>query len=290
MELHAFFVVVGVILLICVAPMLLCLVLSACGFTPAGVAARSYASALQSVIGNVAKGSWFAISQSIMATRFLFNIVGLAIVVATVIIALSIYYFCAYEGEYSAVNITSSVVSSFETYGSAISNASSDGTNFIVDSIEQLKTSVNNANITGTIVGTFENVKSSIADANITTYIDNTFVVVKERLSNANITSKISDTFEDFRKTISDANITSEMSDTFDSVKSSVTNANITTLVSDAFESISNSISNANITSHISASFDQLFSSVSGGSVTILNCFSLLTTVTIIFVKMFLSN
>lgn len=216
MDFQTFFVIVGIILLICIAPMLLCMVLCACGFTPAGVAAKSYAAGLQSVIGNVAKGSWFAISQSIMATRFLFNLVGLAIVVATVTIALSVYYFCIYEGEHSAANITSSVGSTLETWRESISNQSVVAINSIPDSFDHLKTYIENANITGAIAGTYENAKSSIADANIT--------------------SKISDTFENIGKSISNANITSTVSDAFESVKDSISNANITSYISGTFE------------------------------------------------------
>ena len=42
--------------------------LSFFGFTTAGVAAGSFASAWQSAIGNVAAGSWFAWYQSIAAS------------------------------------------------------------------------------------------------------------------------------------------------------------------------------------------------------------------------------
>ncbi|KAI0168392.1 hypothetical protein BJ166DRAFT_496630 [Pestalotiopsis sp. NC0098] len=38
--------------------------LSAAGFTPTGIAAESWAAGVQSTIGNVAAGSWFATLQS----------------------------------------------------------------------------------------------------------------------------------------------------------------------------------------------------------------------------------
>lgn len=287
MDIHAFFVGVGIILLICIAPMLLCLVLCACGFTTAGVAAKSYAAGLQSVIGNVVKGSWFAVSQSIMASRLLFNWAGLAIVIAAATIALSVYYFCVYEGEYSAANITSSVGSTLQTWEATISNASDVATSSIVDAFDHLKTSVENVNITDTIADSFENVKSSISDANITSSIGNIFDDVKDRMSNANITSEISNTFDDIRKSISDANITAEITETFENVKNSVWNANITSSVSDAFENVKDSISNANITSYVSGSIHQWFSS-SGGSVTIFNWKIILPLFSTIFLNIYL--
>ena len=53
------------------ALVLLIFVLPKIGFTALGVAARSIASCCQSCIGLVAKGSWFALLQSLAATRIL---------------------------------------------------------------------------------------------------------------------------------------------------------------------------------------------------------------------------
>lgn len=82
----------GIVLLVCFGSILLCFLLGAVGFTPAGVAAASCASAWQSVIGNVVKGTCFALLQSLAATRVLANCAVLAAIVATATIA-GLYYY-----------------------------------------------------------------------------------------------------------------------------------------------------------------------------------------------------
>lgn len=79
----AFLAFFGSMLFCC---MLSCL-LSCLGFEEAGVAAGSCAAAHQSVIGNVAKGTWFALAQSLGATRLLCTWAGLAAigVIATIV-------------------------------------------------------------------------------------------------------------------------------------------------------------------------------------------------------------
>lgn len=103
------------------------IILLVLGFGAGGILAKSCASTWHSAIGIVAKRSWIAILQSWGATGImiplLFNSVGLAILVAVMTITASIYYFCYYEGDFSAANIATFIGASFENVKTEISNA-----------------------------------------------------------------------------------------------------------------------------------------------------------------------
>lgn len=255
-----FFTVVGIILLICIGPILLGLVLLCCGFGEGGVLAGSWAAGMQSVIGNVAAGSWFAISQSMMATGLLCNLVGLAIVVAVVTISFSTYYICCYEGAYSPANITLSIEPSFN-----------DGADSIADTYGYINASASNANITESIANTFEDVKNSITDANITAKIGETYEDVKGTIPNANIPSKFADTYEYIKTSVSKANLTKSIANTFKAkmvetygdAKEIISNANIPTKFANTFEDMKNPVSTANLKSSISEAFASVEDSIS---------------------------
>lgn len=97
MEFDAIVTGAGIVLLVCFGSIVLCALLGALGFTPAGVAAASCASAWQSIIGNVARGTYFALLQSVAATRLLANCACLSAVVATVTIVGLIYYLTGFD-------------------------------------------------------------------------------------------------------------------------------------------------------------------------------------------------
>lgn len=111
MDFDPILTVAGIILLICFGSILLCALLGALGFREAGVLAGSCAAGWQSAIGNVAKGTLFALSQSLAATAFLFKVGLVAIVVAAVVtIALCFYYDIDFNTFYEkAENIAHSI-------------------------------------------------------------------------------------------------------------------------------------------------------------------------------------
>lgn len=86
MVFHGIAVAFGIFLLISVDGMFFCFLLGALGFEPAGVVAGSCAAAWQSVIGNVAKGTLFALLQSISATCALglYGFITLLLIIAAV--------------------------------------------------------------------------------------------------------------------------------------------------------------------------------------------------------------
>lgn len=87
----------GIILAVCFGIMVVSAVLGALGFQAAGVLAGSCAAAWQSSIGNVMKGSKFAIMQSIGALGYLANCAVLAGIVFVGTIAAMIYYLFFYD-------------------------------------------------------------------------------------------------------------------------------------------------------------------------------------------------
>lgn len=98
MEFHEVIAIFGIILAVCFGIMVLSFLLFLLGFTPAGVVAKSCAAGWQSSIGNVVKGSMFAIMQSIAALGYLANCAVLAKIVAIGTIAALIYYLFYYHG------------------------------------------------------------------------------------------------------------------------------------------------------------------------------------------------
>lgn len=110
MEFNAILYGAGIVLLVCFGSILLCAIVGALGFRPAGVFAGSCASAWQSAIGNVVKGSCFAIVQSLAATKLLCNCACLAAIVATATIVGLIYYFTGFDfGAHSVTNTTTAI-------------------------------------------------------------------------------------------------------------------------------------------------------------------------------------
>lgn len=97
MEFNAIVTGAGIILLVCIGSILSCAVLGCLGFREAGVLAGSCASGWQSLIGNVAKGTWFALAQSLAATGLLANCACLAAIVATVTIIGLVYYLTDFD-------------------------------------------------------------------------------------------------------------------------------------------------------------------------------------------------
>ena len=78
------------IVVVIVACLLFLCCIRGLGFGAAGVVAGSIASLIQAIIGNVASGSMFAISQSIGATG---NLPCLIIIVVAIIVAYIMYQF-----------------------------------------------------------------------------------------------------------------------------------------------------------------------------------------------------
>lgn len=112
MEFNAVLTVAGIILFVCFGPILLCAILGLLGFRDAGVLAGSCASWWQSIIGNVAKGTYFALFQSLAATRLLANCACLAAIVATVTIVGLVYYLTGFDlGAFNHdVNVTTTAI------------------------------------------------------------------------------------------------------------------------------------------------------------------------------------
>lgn len=97
MEFNAILTSAGIILLVCFGSIILCAILGALGFREAGVLAGSCASGWQSLIGNVAQGTWFALAQSLAATGLLANCACLAAIVATATIIGLVYYYTGFD-------------------------------------------------------------------------------------------------------------------------------------------------------------------------------------------------
>lgn len=89
----------GIILAVCFGIMVISALLACLGFTPAGVVAQSCASAWQSSIGNVVKGSLFAIMQSFAALGYLANAAVLPTIVAAATIGALTYFLFYYDGD-----------------------------------------------------------------------------------------------------------------------------------------------------------------------------------------------
>lgn len=102
MDFYAILSVFGIILAACFGIMIFSALLACLGFRPAGVVANSCASGWQSTIGNVAKGSSFAILQSISALGYLASWAGLAFIIAVAIIVASIYLIYFDDGRISS--------------------------------------------------------------------------------------------------------------------------------------------------------------------------------------------
>lgn len=95
------------------------------------------------VIGNVIKGSRFAVLQSIDATGYLFKcachaiIYSIPILLAGVVILASIYYFCFYEGENSVAPLRKKIFTEISNANIGIK---------IADSFEDMEQSISNVN------------------------------------------------------------------------------------------------------------------------------------------------
>lgn len=131
MEFNTFLIGVGIVLAICFGSILLCALLGAVGFTAAGVAAGSCAAAWQSCIGNVARGTCFALLQSLAATRLLANCACLSFIV---IIGTTLVLY-AYISDYDFGNImhdanvtTTNLMHNISTMASHINISKSDFT------------------------------------------------------------------------------------------------------------------------------------------------------------------
>lgn len=179
MEFNAILYGAGIVLLVCFGSILLCALLGLLGFTPAGIAAVSCASACQSAIGNVAAGSWFALLQSLGATGALLNWMCLPIIVATVTIIGLVYYL--YDGDFGAaadqVNATTTaIVNNITEFSSNIhlSNLTEPMKSFVNSTTDYLSNidygkAVDQANATGTaIINNITEFTSNIHLSNIT--------------------------------------------------------------------------------------------------------------------------
>lgn len=152
MEYSEVFKIVGIVLLtIWIVPSILCLLLGillcVCGFGEEGVRMNSLATKWQSMIGNVLKGSLFAVFQSLGATCSLILVPTLILAGVGAVLGV-VYYYCYYldcdcvfkefiANRTSNANITTIIGDSFEIIGEIISQSN-----------ETIKNNVSMANIT----------------------------------------------------------------------------------------------------------------------------------------------
>lgn len=174
MEFNAFLYGAGVVLLVCFGSILLCAIVGALGFTPAGVLAGSCASGWQSVIGNVVKGSCFAILQSLAATRLLCNCACLAAIVATATIVALIYYFTGFDFDGFGHDVTNKTTAIYHNITTMVDNMNIASSTF-TEPVNKVKAYVDEFDfddfkhsVNATSAAVYNNITTMVDNMNIT--------------------------------------------------------------------------------------------------------------------------